>query len=68
MRLANVGTIRSNVFAVWITVRITDSSPTAGDPIYRRMFAIIDRSMPVGFLKGNDLDARNAIRLQRYLD
>jgi hypothetical protein len=32
------------------------------------MFAIIDRSMPVGFLKGNDLDARNAIRLQRYLD
>jgi hypothetical protein len=68
IRLANVGTIRSNVFAVWITVRITDTSPTAGDPVYRRMFAIIDRSIPVGFSKGRDLDSRNVIRLQRYLD
>ena len=68
IRLANVGTIRSNVFAVWITVRITDSSPTAADPVYRRIFAVIDRSIPVGFSKGRDLDSRNVIRLKRYLD
>lgn len=68
IRLANVATIRSNVFAVWITLRITDTSASAPPPIYRRVFAIIDRSIPVGFSKGETLNVRDTIRLQRFLD
>jgi hypothetical protein len=32
------------------------------------MFAIVDRSIPVGFSKGETLNARDTIRLQRFLD
>jgi len=68
IRLANVATIRSHVFAVWITLRITDSSANGGPPRYHRMFAIVDRSIPVGFQAGRTLNVRDAIRLQRYLE
>lgn len=68
IRLANVGTIRSNVFAVWITLRITDTSASAPSPTYRRLFAIVDRSVPVGFNKGEDLNVRDTIRVLRFLD
>ncbi len=67
-RLANSATVRSQVFAVWITVKITDDSPNAPSPITRRMFAIIDRSIPVGYAPGQDLNVRDTIRLKRYLD
>jgi len=68
IRLANTATIRSQVFAVWITVKITDDSPNAPSPVTRRMFAIIDRSIPVGYAPGQDLNVRDTIRLKRYLD
>jgi hypothetical protein len=68
IRLANTATIRSQVFAVWITVRITDDSPNAPSPVTKRMFAIIDRSIPVGYAPGQDLNVRDTIRLKRYLD
>ena len=68
IRLANVGTIRSNVFAVWITLRTTDTSASAPSPTYRRLFAIVDRSIPVGFNKGEDLNVRDTIRVLRFLD
>jgi hypothetical protein len=68
IRLANTATIRSNVFAVWITVRVTDDSPNAGPPIIKRLFAIVDRSIPVGYSPGSDLNVRDCIRLSRYLD
>jgi hypothetical protein len=67
-RLANTATVRSQVFAVWITVRITDDSPNAPSPVTKRMFAIIDRSIPVGYAPGQDLNVRDTIRLKRYLD
>jgi hypothetical protein len=68
IRLANTATVRSNVFAVWITVEVTDTSANAPSPTYRRLFAIIDRSLPVGYNRGEDLNVRDTIRLQRYLD
>jgi hypothetical protein len=68
IRLANTATIRSQVFAVWITVRITDDSPNAPSPVTKRMFAIIDRSIPVGYAPGQDLNVRDTIRLKRFLD
>jgi len=68
IRLANTATIRSQVFAVWITVKTTDDSPNAPSPVTRRMFAIIDRSIPVGYAPGQDLNVRDTIRLKRYLD
>ncbi|MEX0671567.1 MAG: hypothetical protein WD060_14040 [Pirellulales bacterium] len=67
-RMANCGTIRSHVFAVWITLEITDDSASAPTTTYKRMFAIVDRSIPVGFSKGEDLNVRDTIRLVRYLE
>lgn len=68
IRVANTATIRSNVFAVWITLRVVDTSASGPSPVYRRMFAIVDRSIPVGFSKGENLNVRDTIRLQRFLD
>ena len=68
IRLSNVATTRSSVFAVWITLKTTDTSPGASGPSYRRLFAIIDRSMPVGFSRGETLNVRDTVRLQRFLD
>jgi hypothetical protein len=67
IRIPNVATTRSHVFAIWITLRLTDSSdPT--NVSFHRMFAIVDRSIPVGFLHGMDLNVRDTVLLQRYLD
>lgn len=68
IRLANTATVRSHVFAVWITLEITDDSATGPPPTYRRLFAIIDRSIPVGYSRGEDLNVRDTIRVLRYLD
>jgi hypothetical protein len=68
IRLANTATVSSNVFAVWMTLEITDDSPSAPSTTYRRMFAIIDRSIPVGFSPGETLNVRDAIVLKRVLD
>jgi hypothetical protein len=67
-RVANAGTIRSHVFAVWITLKTTDTSAGAPAETYNRMFAIVDRSIPVGFNKGANLNVRDTIRLQRFLE
>ena len=66
IRLANTATIRSQVFAVWITLETTDSAD--GSTTYHRLFAIVDRSIPVGFREGENLNVRDTIRLQRYLE
>ena len=67
IRLANVATIRSHVFAVWVTLRVRDTSP-GGITSYHRAFAIIDRSRPVGFADGQDLNIRDTIRVLRFLE
>jgi len=67
-RLSNTATVRSNVFAIWITVRVTDDSPNAPPPMTKRMFAIVDRSIPVGYSPGENLNISDCIVLKRYLD
>jgi hypothetical protein len=68
IRMANTATIRSQVFAIWITVRITDDSSGAPSPITKRLFAIVDRSIPAGYSPNQDLNVRDTIKLKRYLD
>jgi hypothetical protein len=82
-RLANVATVRSHVFAVWITLEVTDTSSHADPPSYHRLFAIVDRSIPLinlstppadrvpiptAFVRGSNTHARNPIRLVRFLN
>jgi hypothetical protein len=73
-RLANLTTIRSNVFAIWVTIGYSTSpsgwSEAGGDTgeIRRhRGFYIFDRSIPVGFDPGKDLNVRDAILLRRII-
>ena len=66
IKLANVGTIRSNVFVVWITLRVKNAQTQAST--YHRLFAIVDRSIPVAFAPGENLNSAKTIRLKRYLD
>jgi hypothetical protein len=66
-RLANIATTRSNVFGAWVTVEITDSA-APDQKAYRRAFAIVDRSIPVGYCPGVNLNARDTLRLVRYLE
>lgn len=66
-RLANTVTPRSNVFAVWITLR----ESVANDPDsvkYHRAFYIIDRSIPVGFDEDADLNVWDCVRLRRTIE
>jgi hypothetical protein len=67
-RLANIATCRSNVFAVWITLELVDPDIRGGSPSLHRLFAIVDRSVPAGFALGQDLNARDTVRLLRYLE
>jgi hypothetical protein len=68
IRLANTATIRSSVFAVWITLEVTEDTATVPVVQYKRLFAIVDRSIPVGYSPGEDLNVRDTIRLLRYLE
>jgi hypothetical protein len=67
-RLASMATVRSNVFAVWITLEATDSALTAESPACYRMCAIVDRSIPVEYAEGQNRDVRKTIRLKRFLN
>lgn len=66
-RLANVATTRSNVFAIWVTLR----QRVEGDPDsirYHRAFYIVDRSIPVGFQAGQDHNVRDIILVRRIIE
>jgi hypothetical protein len=66
-RLANTTTPRSNVFAIWITVR--ESVPNDPDSVkFRRAFYIVDRSIPVAYEDGNDHNVWNCVRLRRIIE
>jgi hypothetical protein len=67
-RLANTVTPRSNVFAVWVTIGYFDG-PNELTPIRRhRGFFIVDRSIPVGYQPGKDLNVQDAIVLRRIIE
>ena len=67
-RLANTVTTRSNVFAVWVTIGYFDGS-TEVTPVRRhRGFFIFDRSIPVGYQNGKDLNVEDAIVLRRIIE
>lgn len=66
-RLANVATNRSNLFAIWVTLR--EQVPTDPDSVrYHRAFYIVDRSIPVGFEPGKDHNVRDTILLRRIIE
>jgi hypothetical protein len=89
MRLSNLVTTRSNVFAVWITVGYFQVTPNpggidathpdgyqlgrelgsdSGEIDRHRAFYIFDRTIPVGFQRGQDLNVEKAILLDRYIE
>jgi hypothetical protein len=66
-RLANTATIRSNVFAVWITLR--ESIENDPDSVrYHRAFYIVDRSIPVAHEPGQDYNVWDAVLLRRIIE
>lgn len=66
-RLADTVTPRSNVFAVWITLR--ESVQNDPDSVrLHRGFYIIDRSIPVGFKPGEDYNVMDCVRLRRIIE
>lgn len=70
-RLANTVTTRSNVFAVWITLREYVGTSPNDDPDsvrYHRGFYIVDRSIPVGFEAGKDHNVWDCVRLRRVIE
>ncbi len=74
-RLPNLTTNQSNLFAVWVTVGLFEYDPIDGFGVEyqtpsggierERKFYIIDRTVPVGFKQGEDLNYRNTILLER---
>ena len=68
LQMENLVTVRSNVFAVWITVGYFNSSGNEVSPIERnRGFYIVDRSIPVAYERGKDHNVRDAILLRRII-
>jgi hypothetical protein len=82
MRLSNLTTQRSNVFAVWMTIGffVIEPHPTktgqtalgqeygldTGKAARFKSFMIIDRSIPVGFRPGVPGNSRDAILLEHF--
>lgn len=77
MRLPNLVTDQSNVFAVWVTVGLFEYDPingfgreyvnASGEEQRERSFYIIDRTVPVGFVPGEDLNTQKTILLRRKI-
>ncbi len=77
MRLPNLVTNQSNVFAVWITIGLFEYDEATGigaeyvgpsGSVERtKSFYIIDRSIPVGFAPGKNYNAEKTILLRRKI-
>jgi hypothetical protein len=77
-RLGNLVTTRSNVYAVWITVGYFEVLPggglgrelgsDSGDVQRHKAFYVFDRSIPVGFQRGQDLNVEKAILTSRFIE
>ena len=87
MRLPNMVTTNSNVYAVWMTIGYFEAVPTTVSPSHpdgyalgaelgadsgqitrRRVFTIIDRSIPVAYQPGQNHNVERTIRLQRFIE
>jgi hypothetical protein len=78
LRLSETTTTRSNVFAIWITTGYFEVDKDGklqgevglddGTIERRRDFYIIDRSIPVGFKRGEKLNTNNVILLKKSLE
>jgi hypothetical protein len=79
VRLGNLATTRSNVFAVWITVGYfeydedteefgSELGKETGNVKRHRAFYMLDRSIPVGFEPGKNHNVDKAIMLRRYIE
>jgi hypothetical protein len=79
MRLPNLVTTRSNVYAVWVTVGYfeydqatetlgPEAGSQTGEVTRHRGFYLIDRSVPVAFRRGEDFNTENVIRLRRVIE
>jgi hypothetical protein len=78
IRLSEMTTTRSNVFAVWITTgyfrvdengKLCEEIGTDDGTVERhRDFYIIDRSIPVGFIRGEKLNTQNVIIHKKSLE
>ena len=76
-RLSNLLTTRSNVYAVWMTVGFFEIDSNGklgqefgaenGDIARHKSFMIIDRSLPLGYKKGIDLNVQDGIIHQRQV-
>ena len=77
MRLPNLVTNQSNVFAVWVTVGLFEYDEIdgigaeyigpSGTPERTKSFYIIDRSIPVGFAPGKSYNSDKTILLRRKI-
>lgn len=75
MRLPNLTTNQSNVFAVWITIGLFEYDPVegigreyvgpSGVPQRSKSFYVVDRSIPVGFAPGKQYNTDKTILLRR---
>jgi hypothetical protein len=83
IRLSNLATSRSNVFAVWMTIGFFKIEPhptlggtalsaeyglDTGDTVRHKAFFIIDRSIPVGYRPGVPLNSDDATLLRRFIN
>jgi hypothetical protein len=78
MRLSNLTTDQSNIFAVWITVGLFEYDPAtgfgreyvnlSGEAEREKSFYVIDRTVPVGFIPGEDLNTDRAVLLRRTIN
>lgn len=77
-RISNLVSYRSNVFAVRITIGYFEYDPVTGlgseygaeqgRARRHRAFYVIDRSVPVGFQVGQDLNTENTILVRRIIE
>lgn len=77
MRLPNLVTNQSNVFAVWVTVGLFEYDDVegigaeyigpSGRPERTKSFYIIDRSIPVGFAPGKSFNSDKTVLLRRKI-
>ncbi|MGI9459148.1 MAG: hypothetical protein ACR2NF_04040, partial [Pirellulales bacterium] len=66
-RLNNSLTVRSDVYAVWVTIGYFNNNGVELPKKRNRGFYIFDRSIPVAYEQGQDHNVRDAILLRRII-